>query len=393
MTVESKLPDVGTNIFSVMSTLAEEHGAINLSQGFPNYDTPDALKNLVNHYVQKGFNQYAPMPGVPILRGRLAEKIEKSYGRAVDPATEITITAGGTQAIFTAISAFIRVGDEVILIEPAYDCYAPSVEVCGGVVVPYRLEAPDFEIDWEKFARLVSPKTKMIIVNTPHNPTGKTLKTNDLRQLEQITEGSDILILSDEVYEHLIFDGQLHESVLRYPNLAKRSLSVFSFGKTFHATGWKMGYIVATEILMREFRKVHQFNVFSVNTPAQFAIADYLADENTYLSLPDFYQSKRDYFLKLMHGSRLKPLACEGTYFQLFDYQEVSEENDFDFAKRLIAEFGVASIPVSVFYSKKKVQKAQNAPNTEGVSAKVIRLCFAKTDETLEQAAERLRKI
>jgi methionine transaminase len=385
MKIESKLPNVGTTIFTVMSALAEQHKALNLSQGFPNFDTPEPLKNLVNHYMQEGKNQYAPMPGLPILRQRLADKMQKMYGCNVDPMDEITITVGGSQAIFTAITAFVKAGDEVILIEPAYDSYAPSIELNGGKVIPYRLEAPDFRIDWAVFATLITPKTRMIVINTPHNPTGKTLKINDLQNLEKITEpalmGSDILIMSDEVYEHLIFDGQRHESILRYPNLWKRSMAAFSFGKTFHATGWKMGYLVAPAHLMREFRKVHQFNVFSVNTPMQYAIADYLADENTYLSLPNFYQAKRDMFLNEMKNSRFVPLSSEGTYFQLFDYQHISDEKDVDFSKRLTIEHGVATIPISVFYGN-------------GVSnAKIIRVCFAKTEETLKQAAERLSRI
>jgi methionine transaminase len=381
MKIESKLPNVGTTIFTVMSALAEQHKALNLSQGFPNFDTPEPLKNLVNHYMQEGKNQYAPMPGLPILRQRLAEKMQKMYGCNVDPTEEITITVGGSQAIFTAITAFVKAGDEVILIEPAYDSYAPSIEVNSGKVIPYRLEAPDFKIDWDVFSTLITEKTRMIVINTPHNPTGKTLKINDLQNLSKITEGSDILIMSDEVYEHLIFDGQRHESILRYPNLWKRSMAAFSFGKTFHATGWKMGYLVAPAHLMREFRKVHQFNVFSVNTPMQYAIADYLADENTYLSLPNFYQTKRDLFLNEMKNSRFIPLHSEGTYFQLFDYQHISDEKDVDFSKRLTIEHGVATIPISVFYGN-------------GVSnAKIVRMCFAKTEETLQQAAEKLNRI
>jgi methionine transaminase len=391
MKIESKLPNVGTTIFTVMSALAEQHKALNLSQGFPNFDTPEPLKNLVNHYMQEGKNQYAPMPGLPILRQRLAEKMQKMYGCNVDPMEEITITVGGSQAIFTAITAFVKAGDEVILIEPAYDSYAPSIEVNGGKVIPYRLEAPDFKIDWDVFSTLITEKTRMIVINTPHNPTGKTLKINDLQNLEKIierseiphggTEGSDILIMSDEVYEHLIFDGQRHESILRYPNLWERSMAAFSFGKTFHATGWKMGYLVAPAHLMREFRKVHQFNVFSVNTPMQYAIADYLEDEDSYLSLPNFYQTKRDLFLNEMKNSRFVPLHSEGTYFQLFDYQHISDEKDVDFSKRLTIEHGVATIPISVFYGN-------------GVSnAKIVRMCFAKTEETLQQAAEQLSKI
>jgi methionine transaminase len=381
MKIESKLPNVGTNIFTVMSALAEQHKALNLSQGFPNFDTPEPLKDLVNRYMQAGKNQYAPMAGLPLLRQRLADKMQKAYGCNIDPTDEITVTVGGSQAIFTAIMTFIKAGDEVILIEPCYDSYAPSIEVCGGKVISYRLEAPDFSIDWSVFSKLITPKTRMIVINTPHNPTGKTLKTNDLQSLSRITEGSDILIMSDEVYEHLIFDGQRHESILRYPNLSQRSMAAFSFGKTFHATGWKMGYLVAPAHLMREFRKVHQFNVFAVNTPMQYAIADYMEDENTYLSLPDFYQAKRDLFFNEMKNSRFVPLSSEGTYFQLFDYQHISDETDVDFSKRLTIEHGVATIPISVFYGN-------------GVSnAKIVRMCFAKTEDTLKQAAEKLNRI
>jgi methionine transaminase len=403
MIINSKLPNVGTTIFTVMSALAQEHGAINLSQGFPNFDCPEKLKRLVTKYMKQAMNQYAPMAGVMALREQLAYKIEKLYGCTVNPQTNVTITAGGAQGLFTAITAFIKQGDEVILIEPAYDSYAPSVEVCGGVVVPYRLvaptkETPQYSIDWTAFRTLISPKTRMIIINTPHNPTGKTLKGSDLRELDKMTEGSEILILSDEVYEHLIFDNQKHESVLRYSNLFKRSIVSFSFGKTFHATGWRMGYVVAPDYLMHEFRKVHQFNVFSVNTPIQYAIADFLKDENTYLSLPNFYQKKRDYFSKLMSSSRFIPIRSEGTYFQLFDYQAISDEKDVDFVKRMTLDYGVAAIPISVFYSK----NGGNTKNTDGTSRdnreggterQFIRLCFAKTEDLLEKAAEKLCKI
>jgi methionine aminotransferase len=342
------------------------------------------LKHLVDFYIKRGVNQYAPMGGVGLLRQRLASKIEKLYARTVSPDHEITITAGGTQALFTAITAFVQPNDEVILIEPAYDSYAPSIKAMGGKVVSYRLTPPQYQINWENFEQLISPKTKMIILNTPQNPTGKTLKTNDLEALARITEGSNILILSDEVYEHLVFDGQTHQSVLHFDSLWQRSLACYSFGKTFHSTGWKVGYVVAPELLMREFRKVHQFNVFSVNHPVQCAIADYLYDENTYLSLPNFYQKKRDFFLNLMKNSRLKPLICEGTYFQLFDYQTISDKNDFDFCKELTTNIGVATIPISVFYTD------ANAPET---AAKIIRICFAKTEETLAKAAEKLTQL
>ncbi len=387
MTIQSKLPNVGTTIFTVMSALAEQHKAINLSQGFPNFSCSETLQDLVHFYMKSGANQYAPMAGVARLREILAQKIENQYNRSTSPMTEITITAGGTQALFTAIAAFIRPDDEVILIEPAYDSYAPSVETFGGKVVAYQLRPPQYKVDWNDFERLVTPKTKMIVINTPHNPTGKILTINDLDKLNQITEGTDIIVLSDEVYEHLIYDGQPHASVLGFPKLAERSIAVFSFGKTFHATGWKMGYVVAPEFLMSEFRKVHQFNVFSVNTPVQHALADYLADANTYLQLPDFYQQKRDFFLEKMKNSRLRPLTCEGTYFQLFDYSDVSDLLDMDFCTWLAKEIGVAAIPVSAFYSKNE------GHNPDVFSEKIIRLCFAKTEETLEAAALKLVEI
>ncbi len=382
MIIQSKLPNVGTTIFTTMSALAEQHHAINLSQGFPNFDPPDELKNLISSYIQRGMNQYAPMPGVLKLREILAEKIHTFYSQTVDPQTEITITVGGSQALFTAIAAFIRPNDEVILIEPSYDSYAPSVETMGGKVVAYRLSPPQYKIDWEAFAQLITPKTKMIIINTPHNPTGKTLTINDLDILNKLTLGTDIIVLSDEVYEHLIYDQRLHASVLRHPELSKRSIACFSFGKTFNATGWKVGYAVAPEALMREFRKVHQFNVFSVITPIQYALADFMEEEDNYLYLSDFYQAKRDFFLEKMATSRLMPLACEGTYFQLFDYSQISDKTDIEFCQWLTTEIGVAAIPVSVFY-------------TEGgyADAKIIRLCFAKTENMLEKAALRLCEI
>lgn len=376
----SKLPNVGTTIFTVMSALANEHGAINLSQGFPNFDCDPKLVDRVYYYMQKGYNQYPPMTGVGVLRERLAEKVEKTYGAKVDPVTEITVVAGATQGLFTAIAAFIRPGDEVVLIEPAYDSYRPSVEVMGGVAVPYELSAPNYKIDWRALAAKVTSRTRMIIINSPHNPTGTCLDAEDLAQLEQLISGTNILILSDEVYEHLIYDGRRHESVLRYPALYERSLAVYSFGKTFHNTGWKIGYCVAPPALTAEFRKVHQFNVFTVNTPIQYALADYMADEQTYLSLPAFYQQKRDFFLEQTAGTSLRPLSNAGTYFQLFDYSAISKEVDTVFARRMTTEFGVAAIPVSVFYSN-------------GRNQGVIRLCFAKTEEMLAQAAKLLRKL
>lgn len=380
MNFQSKLPKVGTTIFTVMSSLANEHQAINLSQGFPNFDCAPKLKNLVNKYLQDGFNQYAPMGGANVLLEKLACKIEKLYGTFVNPKTEITITAGATQALFTAITAFVKPGDEVIIIEPAYDSYVPSIELCGGVVVSYEMKAPDFKINWNEFEKLITSKTRMLIFNTPHNPTGSILLEEDLKTIEKIAEEHDLLVLSDEVYEHLIFDGEEHQSILRFPKLFQRSLAVYSFGKTFHATGWKMGYCVAPEHLMREFRKVHQFNVFSVNSFAQYAIAEYLEDENTFLDLNIFFQKKRDFFLEKIKNSKFRPLKCSGTYFQLVDYSEVSNEDEFEFAKKMTTEFGVAVIPVSAFYSNKTNQK-------------IVRVCFAKTQNLLAEAAELLCKI
>ncbi len=380
MKIHSKLPKVGTTIFTVMSALARQHGAINLSQGFPNFDCPEKLKELVSRHMAMGHNQYAPMAGVMALRERLAQKIETLYGLSVNPETEITITAGATQAIFTAISAFVQHGDEVVLIEPAYDSYGPSVEVNGGKVIAYELEAPGFRVDWERLQSLFTPRTRMLIVNTPHNPTGKIFDAHDLEMLHKITAGTDILVLSDEVYEHLVFDGAAHQSAFRNAELFQRCLATFSFGKTFHNTGWKMGYCVAPARLMAEFRKVHQFNVFSVNTPVQHGIADFLEDPDTYLSLPEFYQKKRDLFLEVIAASRFRTVPSEGTYFQLVDYSRISDENEVDFARRMTIDYGVAAIPISVFYGN-------------GRDEKVVRLCFAKTEETLERAGELLCKI
>lgn len=363
-----------------MSRLANESQAINLSQGFPNFDCSPDLKELVAKYLHEGKNQYVPMPGLLSLRQQIANKIAAAYSIQVDPENEITITAGATQALFTAITTFVSKGDEVILIEPAYDSYKPSVELMGASCVPYVLKGPEFKVDWDAFRALLSDKTKMIIINTPHNPLGKTLKAADLKMLQSIVLAHDLLLLSDEVYEHLIYDGQMHQSVLKYPELFKRSLLVYSFGKTFHNTGWKIGYCVAPSHLMGEFRKVHQFNVFSVNSFVQYALADFLQDPSNYLGLSDFYQQKRDAFNKYIDGSNLKPLASEGTYFQLFDYSSISDMPDIEFAKWMTRKHKVASIPISVFYS---------IPEQTGC----VRLCFAKTDETLEQAAQILRKL
>ncbi len=363
-----------------MSALANEHQAINLSQGFPNYPCSEKLIGLVNDYMKKGFNQYAPMTGMPALRKVIAQKIENLFDCVINADQEITVTAGATQAIYTAISALIRPGDEVIIFEPAYDSYAPSIEVNGGKVVRYALSAPNYEVDWELVESKITSKTKLIITNTPHNPTGSILKENDLLALQELVNKHDLFLLSDEVYEHLIYDGQAHQSVFKYPDLYKRSFVTFSFGKTLHATGWKIGYCVAPPLLTKEFRKVHQFNVFSVNAPKQLAIADFLQDEKEYLGLNQFFEKKRDFFLNTIEGSKFRPLKCAGTYFQLLDYSKISDLSDVDFAKKLTTENGVAVIPVSAFHEN-------------GKDEKVIRVCFAKNEETLLSAGEILRKV
>ena len=380
MDIVSKLPNVGTNIFSVMSGLAVRVGAINLSQGFPNYNPSPRLQRLVMDHMERGDNQYAPMPGVPLLRERIAGKMEQMYGVKVDPETEITITAGATQAIFCVIAAFIRPGDEVILLEPCYDSYRPSVETVGGTPVIHSLYAPDYRVDWKAVQQLITPRTRMLCINTPQNPTGTILTEADMLSIQDILRGTNVLLMSDEVYEHLIFDGEQHASALRYPELYSRTLAVYSFGKTYHNTGWKTGYCVAPPELTREFRKVHQFNVFSANHPMQAAFADFMADPAEYLGLPDFYQQKRDFFLQAMSATRFRPLPCKGTYFQLFDYSHLSDEADLDFCKRLTTEYGVAAIPVSAFHSDRRDEK-------------VIRLCFAKTEDLLERAGKALERV
>lgn len=378
--LSSKLPNVGTTIFTVMSALANQHKAINLSQGFPNYDCDPVLKDLVAKYIQEGYNQYAPMGGLPELNEQIYAKIAKLYDVQVHPETEITITAGATQAVYTAVTAFVQTGDEVILMEPAYDCYRPAVELCGGVPVPYELSKPDYKVNWQAFEQLITPKTKMIMLNTPHNPSGTIFSREDMLELQRITEGTNIIVLCDEVYEHIVFDGQEHQSILRFPDLFKRSIATYSFGKTFHNTGWKMGYAVAPEYLMDEFRKVHQFNVFCVNRPMQHALADYMKNADNYLDLSPFYQRKRDFFGAAIQASKFKLIPCKGTYFQAVDYSAISDEPDTEFAKRLTREHGVGAIPVSVFYSS-------------GKDEKVVRFCFAKTEDMLERAGELLCKV
>ena len=378
--IESKLPNVGTTIFTIMSGLANETGAINLSQGFPSFEVSRELIDLYNQAMVDNHNQYAPMPGLPALREELSKKTQKLYGAYYNPDSEITITAGGTQALYTAITALVHKGDEVIIFEPAYDSYKPAIELAGGIVKPYSLTPPDYRINWEEVKSMITDKTKLIIINTPHNPSGTILSKQDLESLAEITKGTNIIVLSDEVYEHIIFDGEEHQSVCRFEELRNRSLIVYSFGKTFHATGWKTGYCLGPEYLMKEFRKVHQFLVFSVNTPLQVALAKYLQNEEHYLSLPSFYQAKRDYFLSLIQGCSFTFTPCKGSYFQLLDYSNFSNEKDTDLAIRLTKEFGIASIPVSVFYSS-------------DVDTKMLRFCFAKDNETLERAAEKIHDI
>lgn len=378
--LKSKLPGTGTTIFSIMSALAREHNAINLSQGFPDFPVDPKLISLVNKSMQEGHNQYAPMQGHKPLRDVLSRKAAKLYSAEYDPDTEITITAGGTQAIYTAISAVIREGDEVIVFEPAYDCYVPAIKLNGGIPVQLDLKSPGFHIDWSEVKKMVNQRTRMIIINTPHNPTGSVLTARDMMQLEKITSNSDIIILSDEVYEHVIFDGLEHQSILRYPKLAERSFVVFSFGKTLHATGWKMGYCMAPSNLMEEFRKVHQYLMFSANTPIQYALAEYMKDESAYLELSGYYQKKRDLASEFLKSSKFKILNCSGSYFQLLDYTAISDEKDTDFAVRLTRDFGVATIPVSAFYKN-------------NIDNKIIRVCFAKSEDTLKQAALKLCQV
>jgi methionine aminotransferase len=363
-----------------MSALANEVGAINLSQGFPDYDCSPLLTKFVQKAMKDGYNQYAPMPGMLSLRERISEKTEKLYGAKYSPDTEITITAGGTQAIFTAISATIHPNDEVIIFEPAYDSYAPTIKLMGGIVKSLELHPPDYRIPWDMVKKLVNNKTRMIILNSPHNPTATILQEDDIKQLNDIVNNRDIIILSDEVYEHLVFDGQQHLSMARYPDLQQRSFIIASFGKLFHTTGWKIGYCMAPAYLMQEFRKIHQFNVFSVNTPMQVAAAEYLKDESIYLNLPDFFQQKRDHFREGLKQSRFELLPCSGSYFQSVRYQNIADEKDSDFAIRITKEIGVAAIPVSAFYSR-------------ATDHQVLRFCFAKKQETLDKAVDRLVKL
>ncbi|MBX2979547.1 MAG: aminotransferase class I/II-fold pyridoxal phosphate-dependent enzyme [Flavobacteriales bacterium] len=378
--LHDKLPEVGTTIFTVMSRLAQEVGAINLSQGFPDHPIDPAMIDLVDRAMRDGHNQYAPMPGLPALRSALVDKAAKLYGYNYDAETEVTVTAGATQALFTTIAALVSVGDEVIIIDPAYDCYAPAVRLFGGVPVHVPLTA-SMTIDLEALRAAFGPRTRALIINTPHNPAGTILHASDMQAIAELLRDSDAVLISDEVYEHMVFDGAAHQSAIRYPELRERAFVVFSFGKVFHATGWKVGYVFAPEKLMTLFRKVHQFNVFSVNTPVQHAFAHYLADPAHYDGLSAFFQAKRDHFAQGMKHSRFRLLPCQGSYFQLADYSAISDEGDLAFAERLAREHGVASIPLSPFYHRPPADQ------------RILRFCFAKQVSTLDAAIERLCRI
>jgi len=375
--VRTKLHKTGTTIFTIMSALAAEHKAINLSQGFPDFKVSPELIALIAKNFKAGHNQYAPMAGVLSLREQISSKMKSLYSANYDPETEVTVTAGGTQAIYSAISAIIREGDEVIVFEPAYDCYVPAIELNGGIPVHIQLKTPDYHIDWNDVKKRVNQRTRMIIINTPHNPTGAVLSARDMVQLEKLTVNTDIVIVSDEVYEHVVFDGYEHQSIARFPKLAERSFIVFSFGKTYHATGWKVGYCVAPANLTAAFRKVHQYMVFAVNTPIQYALAAYMEDPAHYSGIGEMYQQKRDFFVSHLKKSGFKLLPCSGSYFQLADYSAISNEKDTDFAFRLTRDFGVAAIPISVFYKN-------------NIDNKIVRFCFAKEEATLKAAAAHL---
>ena len=379
-TIASKLPFTGTSIFTVMSRLAEEHGAINLSQGFPDFNTAPELVEAVARYMRDGYNQYAPMPGVFALREALSRKIELLYGRRYDPGTEITITSGATEAIYSTLTALVHPGDEVVLLQPAYDSYTPAVQLSGGIARYVTLRRPDYRIDWDEVRQAVSARTRVIMVNSPHNPTGMMLDANDIRELGRVLQGTDAIVVSDEVYEHIVFDGARHESLARYPDIAERAVVISSFGKTYHTTGWKVGYCAAPQAISAEIMRVHQFVTFAVNGAIQRAYAEFVNRDPAIADLAPFYQAKRDRFLELIRGSRFRPLACRGTYFQMVDYSAITDERDSDFALRLIREHGVATIPISPFLSGEE-------------PGPVLRLCFAKKDDTLERGAERLRAV
>ncbi|MBK9381227.1 MAG: aminotransferase class I/II-fold pyridoxal phosphate-dependent enzyme [Chitinophagaceae bacterium] len=375
--IHSKLPNVGTTIFTVMSGLATHHNAVNLGQGFPDFPMNEELTELVNWAMKNNFNQYSPMPGWFPLREAIAEKVEFLYHTSINPDTEITITPGGTYAIYSAFTAILNPGDEVIVFEPAYDSYIPNIEINGAKAITINLVYPDYHIDWAAVKKAITSKTKAIIINSPHNPTGSVITENDIQELRKIVEGTNIFIISDEVYEHLIFDSIPHQSILRYPDLLQRSFVCFSFGKVYNCTGWKLGYCIAPPELTTEFRKVHQFNCFSCHTPSQVALAQFLQNKEAYLSLSSFMQEKRDYFSKLMRDTKFEMLDSHGSYFICAKYDRISDEPDKEFAIRLTKEAGVATIPVSAFY--------QN-----GKDDKVLRFCFSKKNETLEKAVEKL---
>ena len=377
--IETRLPKVGTTIFTVMSALAVEKNAVNLGQGFPDFDCDPRLVDAVTAAMKAGLNQYPPMAGVPSLRQAVAGKIAALYGASYDWNTEITIAAGATQAIFTAILAIVRPGDEVIVIEPVYDSYIPNIELAGGKAVSVQMTA-EMRVPWDRVRAAVGPRTRAIMVNSPHNPSGLILRDADMRELESIAVENDLFVISDEVYEHMVFDGEPHQSASRYPMLASRAFVISSFGKTFHVTGWKVAYCAAPAPLSAEFRKVHQFNVFTVNTPVQHGLAAFMQDPQPYLGLPAFYQRKRDLFRAGLKGTRFRLFPCEGTYFQLVDYSAISDASDAEFAKWLTSEIGVAAIPLSAFY--------ENPPEQ-----RVVRFCFAKKDETLKLALDRLAKL
>jgi methionine aminotransferase len=374
----SKLPNVGTTIFTVMSALAKEHGAINLSQGFPDFDCDPRLPDLAYHYMKTGHNQYPPMRGIDNLLEQIGHKYQHLYGRTLYPAEEITVTVGAAEGIYSAITTLVGPADEVIILDPAYDLYKPAILINGGVPVIHSLRAPDFAIDWQAVRSKVTKKTKLIIINTPHNPIGKIMTQSDMLALEALVQDLGIYVISDEVYEHLVFDGQSHESILKYPGIMERGFAVFSFGKTYHITGWRVGYCIAPKILTEEFRKVHQFNVFTVPTPLQYALADFMKDPAHYEGLPDFFEGKRNFLQNALAPSKLKALSSQGSYFQLYDYSELSDLPDMEFAKLLTLKNGVATIPISVFYSDPDPRQ------------RIVRLCFGKTEQTMQQAAERI---
>jgi len=376
----TRLPHVGTTIFTVMSALAQQHGAVNLGQGFPDFDCDPRLLDAVNDAMRAGLNQYPPMTGVPVLREAVAAKIETMYGHAYDPGSEITITAGATQAIITAILAIVHPGDEVIVLDPCYDSYEPNIELAGGIAVHVPLTPGTFEPDFAAIAAALTPRTRAIVINTPHNPSATVWSAAQMNRLAELLRGTNVMVISDEVYEHMVYDGAEHQSVARFPELAQRSFIVSSFGKTYHVTGWKVGYVAAPAAVMAEFRKVHQFNVFTVNTPMQHGLAHFMADASNHLGLPAFYQRKRDLFRTGLEATRLRPLATTGSYFQCVDYSAVSDRSEEEFCKWLTTEIGVAAIPLAAFYQG-------------GYEQRIARFCFAKKDETLNLALQRLAKL